>query len=401
MLRSGTLISTPDAKKLHFFKIDLTGILPPEPPDFKPTIYYVRVVPQGSGLAASPTVRILYKKNTNKTTFTFKGLYPEFFQPMPIYINLHTFRLNKADEENDEEPYLIPIVAYLDGTTFTVADFANSSVRVETAKQTNVHGNIPRSNTLGSGVDVSIPKDVGYFESTILPINIEMVETLKPFCDPTKDEDHCLIRLKNSTQSTVVWILVAAFEEDATDDDVTNVVRDTIVQGLRDEFNKCVQGMTLVDFIAMMNDGLDLEETVTSNEEGVTFCGYTATAEDSILDQIRKSLVAMGKSAGKDEAFLDAWTFLHGGIINHFDDVIDPDDYIGFDWIAVTYDELMREPGAIPFKLKFHKSDNAGAEEAAVRPVDYEVLGAISRCQKNLQTGECVGVKKPLLPKFP
>jgi hypothetical protein len=307
---------------------------------------------------------------------------------MPVYVNLHTFRVVKADEENDEEPYIIPIIAYLDGTTFDVTSLPTSSVRMETSQRQNTHGNLSQSDSLGSGVDISIPKDVGYFEKEILPINIQLVEAEKS-----------KVRLRDVTRSTVVFIMVIALEEDANDDSVANAVRDTVVAGLQQKFNQCVQGMTLFDVFNMMQQGLKLEDIVTTHEE-VTFCGYQATAEKTILDQITESLVGMARSAGKEEVFLNAWTFLHGGVINSFDDVVDPDDYIGLAWRAFTYDQLMREPGAIPFTLDF-KRNNVSINEAGTHFVEYKILGAMGRCQKQPAKSECLPVNKPLLPRFP
>lgn len=394
-----TLTASPAPESMHVFSLNLKGILPLFPAE-QPTTYYMQVHPAGADLVPTAPVTIIYKRDPQQLTFSFQGLYPEFFQPMPIRINLHTFRIVKADEEDDEEPYLIPIIAYLDGSTINVSSLSTSSVRIQTSQRPNVHSNIPQTNALGSGVDVSIPKDVGYFEQSILPININMVETLKPFCDPDTDDDGCLIRLRDSTDATPVWIIALALEEDANDDAVANVSRDAIVQGIQEQFNQCVQGMTLADIFRMMDGGLNLQDVITSHDETITFCDRTPNADDTILDQIRNSLTDMAASAAKEEIFFNAWTFLHGGGLMHFDDVVDPDDFIGFAWTAVTYDQIMRASGAIPFTLDFYNPDNGPANEAGVHPVHYEVIGAIGRCQT--QPGkECFPSTTPLLPQFP
>jgi len=94
----------------------------------------------------------------------------------------------------------------------------------------------------------------------------------------------------------------------------------------------------------------------------------------------------MATSAAAEEVFFDGWSFLHGGGLMHFDDVVDPDDFTGFAWTAVTYDQIMRASGAVPFTLSFVNPDNGAANEAGVHPVEYKVLGAIGRCQS--QPGE-------------
>lgn len=396
---SGSSRARPDPDKMHVFKIDMGGILPESPPE-NGRVYTVRVVPQGEGLVPSEEVVLRYQRDTSETRFSFQGLYPEFFRPMPVRVNLHTLLIEKADEEDDEEPYLLPIVAYIDGTTINIEDLAGSRVRVETSKRGGEHGNLPLTNDLGSGDKVPIPADVGYFEKTILPINIEKAETLKPLCDPSQDPEGCVIHLADLTRATTVWIMVIAFEEDANDDSVAIAVRDAITAGLRRELSRCVSTMTLAEALALFNNELDVEDTLSTHDE-VTFCNRTATEDETILDQIRDSLTAMGKSAAKEDIFLSAWSFLHGGVLNLFDDVIDPDDYIGFDWFTVTYDELMRSPGAIRFTLTFDKADNSGPEEAGVHPVRYEISGSVGRCEKVPGRERCRGVSKPLLDDFP
>ena len=60
----------------------------------------------------------------------------------------------------------------------------------------------------------------------------------------------------------------------------------------------------------------------------------------------------------------------------------------------------VREPGAIPFKLDFRRN-NVSINEAGTHFVEYKIIGAIGRCQKQPAKSECLPVKKPLLPRFP
>ncbi|MGE0387733.1 MAG: hypothetical protein AB7Q97_23655 [Gammaproteobacteria bacterium] len=395
---SGTLNATPHETRLQDFRLDLNGRIPAEPPP-QETLYLVRVVPLGENLAASNTVTIRYRRDTSQTRFSFTQLYPEFTRPMRVKVDLNQFEIIKADEESDEEPYIIPIVAYLDGTTINVVNLPGSTVRVDTSARHNAHGNISTQDNLGSGMTVTIPDETGYFERTILPINIDLDGFPIPNC--TLPEKDCRIGYRDLTRATTVFILVLAFEEDAIDDSVINAARDTVLADMRAQFNLCISSMTVGDIQNFVTHGLDAQDVLTTEEPGVNFCRLTSGPDRSILRQLRERFTDLAKETAIDEIIFDPINLFHGGAINALDDLLDRDDYIGFDWHAVTYDELMQANGHLPFQLNFHKRDNSGLEEAAIHPVTYRIRGTVARCEHIDGQGPCVTRTRPLLPKFP
>ncbi|MCA9726505.1 MAG: hypothetical protein KC729_02415 [Candidatus Eisenbacteria bacterium] len=387
VLASGSVASpaAPNAK-WAYFRVDLSQQLPAIPPAQGSSDYYLRVVPSGSDAVPSATIRIRYQRDQSSTRFTAAGLHPELFRPMPIYVDLDTFDLLKADEENDEEPYIVPVVILFDGTTVDVLHLAESHVRVATSSRRAVHGNIPQYNgSIGSGDTITIPDDVGLFEEDILPINIDLAD------DPLLEQMFQFrIDYSQLTHATMVWVLVLAMEEDATSDEAAEAARDAFVRGLRDELDSCIQSLELADAIRLIKNGENIQRVLTADDGKL--CGYTATEDSSVLDQIRAKLKQMGKDAAKSEELDDAINWLPGGITNLLDNATDPDDVIAFAWRSFTYDELWHAERPIPFTLDLHHLSGPEFPHAGASNVHYQVKGKIGRCQHIPGKSRCVPV---------
>jgi hypothetical protein len=357
----------------------------------------VRVVvnPGGSGQRAVPPVRINFVES-EPTQFTAEGLYPELFRPMPVYVNMALFRIIKADEENDEEPYIIPIVVYLDGTTIDMLHRNTSTVRVATSKRTDTQGNIPQYNSsIGSGDVIAVPADVGYFESTILPINLDLVDKNLPRMlglpfDFTVDYTHVV-------GATTMIVGVLAMEEDATSLGAANAARDAFVSGLKAELESCLRNMTLADVIQLVRNGQNLKAMLTEDEGSA--CGYTASAEDgSVLDQIRAKLTDMGKDAAKAEELDDATNWLPGGGLLLLDKA-NHDDVVGFDYRMVTYEELMNASGPLDFTFDLHTILGPEFPRAGRKEIHYALDVEVGRCEQVPNRPQCTPTYKPLLSR--
>jgi hypothetical protein len=372
--------------KWSYFKLNLAGLIPDVPPADGSLDYYVRVFPKGTGAVQTGTIRLVYMRDKSSTRFTAAGLYPELFRPMPVFVELQNFHILKADEEDDEEPYIVPVVLFMDGTTLNVLDLANSSVRVATSQRADTHGNIPQYNSsIGSGDDISIPEDVGRFESEILPINIAMAD------DPLLEAMFGFrVDYSQLTKATTVWVAVMAMEEDATSTEAANAARDAFMEGLRAELNGCIQSLTLTDAIRLVKNGQTMKDLLKADD--AELCGYVATEDSSILDQIRAKLKALAKDAATGEELDDALNWFPGGVTNLLDNVADHDDVIAFGYKSFTYDQLWRAERPVGFTLDLHLLKRGKYPDAGTRNVHYEVKGSIGRCQHVPNKTRCVPV---------
>lgn len=394
VLKSGSVFSEPAADKWHYFTIDLAGVLPVNaPPASQPKKYYIRLVPLGDNKAIPSTVTLLHREEPEMTRFTAAGLYPELFRPMPIFVNLHTFRLRKADEEDDEEPFIVPVVIYFDGTTVKALDIQDWSVRLQTSERGNVHGNIPRYNgQMGSGDEASIPKDVGYFEQDILPVSLDLAD------DQLFSEMFGFnIDYTHLTRATTVFVLLLALEEDATSDQSANAARDAIIQGFQDELNKCIQSLELADVINLINTGSNLDAILT--EDDADLCGYTATADSTVLDQIRAKLKDLAKDAAIGEELDEAKNWLPGGGLFLLNQVENPDDVIGFRYRSFSYAQIMNASGPISFTFDIDQVKEPSFPSAGAKITRYSIDGSIGRCVHVRNRSRCVPQHKPLLDR--
>jgi hypothetical protein len=384
VLATGTVtIPSQSPAKWCYFQVDLREWLPSTPPTHGAMEYYVHIVPEEG--PASSAIKITYKRDESSTRFTAAGLYPELFRPMPIVIDLDTFHIIKADEEDDEEPYLVPIVLYMDGESIDATDLPSSTVRIQTSSRREVHENIPQYNgSIGSGDQITIPDDVGRFESAIRPISMDLADNpvAEAFLGFPIDYSHL-------TNASTVWVAVLALEEDGTTSESAETLRDVFVDALAAELNRCIQSLQTDDVRRLLINGQNVEEILTADDTEI--CGYTATEDSSVLDQIRAKLRKMAKDAAKSEELDDAIHWLPGGITNLLDS-LDHDDVIGFGYRSFTYDELWHAKRPIPLRFDLHKLEGPQAPSAGLTNVQYEVRGSIGRCQHIPGKANCVPV---------
>jgi len=363
-----------------------------------PKTYWVRVVVTvaGGSERAVPPVRINFVEGET-TRFTAAGLYPELFKPMPVYVDMYRFRIIKADEENDEEPYIIPVVLYLDGTTVDMLHRNTSTIRAQTAKRTDTQGNIPQYNgSVGSGDAIAVPDDVGYFESTILPINLDLADKnigqiLGFGADFTIDYTHLV-------KATTMIVLVMSMEEDATSLAAANAARDAFVSGIKSELENCLHEMSLADVVQLVRNGQNLQAVLTSDEGSA--CGYTASEEEgSVLDQMRAKLEAMAKSAARAEELDDAVNWLPGGSFVLANKAADHDDVVGLDFRMISYEQLMSASGPLDYTLDFHTSLGTDFMGAARKEIHYALDIKVGRCERVPGKPQCRPTYKPLLSR--
>lgn len=351
-----------------------------------PQTYWVRVVTGPSQQAVSP-VRINFVEQ-EPTKFTAEGLYPELFRPMPIYVSMHNFEIVRADEEDDEEPYIMPVVVYLDGTTIDVLDRPNSTVRVQTSARYDTHGNIPQYNSsIGSGDRIAVPDDVGYFETTILPLNLNLAD--KNLFGFEVDWTHLV-------GATTVWVGVLAMEQDRTLDDAVNSARDAFVQGLKAELENCLREMTFDQVLRLVKEGQNVNAVLTRDEASA--CGYTASEEEgTVLDQIRAKLRDLSEDAGKAEELDEAKNWLPGGGLFLLHQLANPDDVVGFDFRVFTYEQIMNASGPIKFTLDFDKNAPASGLSAGRKTIHYKLEVNLGRCLDDPTKSRCTPTYEPLL----
>lgn len=307
--------------------VDFTKFLPPQAPQ-TPKSYFIRATPmQDSGRAGSQPypiglpsneVEIIYQQATqSETRFTNEGLFPELFEPLPVTVHFGNLEVVEADEEDDEEPYLLAAAIYVDGTTIDPLDFPNSTVRIDSMKGT--HGNLPYTDDFGSGDSCAVSFDS---QQTILPIAIELADTLG-------------LDVSFLLENTRVFIVAVGLEEDATDTSTAELARETFLEALQEEINQLVQNFTP-------------GQTITDDD--------IQTIQDNIEDEVLEAV--------SDDVTSGLWNPF--GAILALDDIVDPDDLIGFGFTSVSYADLV-EAGIVGFELDLQNDDG----------VHYQVSGSV------------------------
>lgn len=387
-------VPVPAPGKVAFFNVDFRPIVGSATQ--RPLTYWVRVVgyrsgggsSSGDGPVVGVPVRINIVEPPEPTQFTAHGLYPELWRPMPVYVNMGPFTIIKADEEDDEEPYIVPVVLYLDGTTIDVMRLNQSSVRIATARRHDTQGNIPQYNSsIGSGDAIAVPDDVGYFETTILPVSLELAD--KNLFGFEVDYTHLV-------GATTVWVLVLALEEDNTSLESANAVRDAFVAGLKAELENCLRSLTFPEVLALVKNGENVNAILTRDDGSA--CGYTASEEEgTVLDQIRAKLKDVAIEAGKAEELDEAKNWLPGGGLFLLHQIANPDDVVGFAYQSFTYEDLMNASGPIKTTFDFHTNLGPEFPRAGRKEIRYQLGIEIGRCEKVPNRPRCTPTHKPYL----
>lgn len=287
-------------------------------------------------------VKVVFVSSGPPTVFTFEGLNPELSASMPIGIRLQDLW---SIGDTDIEPYLFVAVVYADGTTIVPEldlgsgqiRFTNSHVRI--AKASGTHGNILGGGSMGWDETVPIPTSTGLYETTILPIGLQMANE---FGRPESEKQ--MLR-----EFTEVGVLVIGMEEDAVPStEKANELYGTFIGALQFELDSLVQS------IAMS----------AGNPQ--------APDLDPAIQEIKKKLrprlekLAISETIGELEAYLGipaAPMLATFGAVN-------ADDFIGAAHVTVSYQDLLDAGEAgIPFKLTV--TDNPD------EVVEYQIHGRI------------------------
>jgi hypothetical protein len=343
-------VQVPPKGSSKFFEIDLPKHIPVNVP--QPAKCYVRVIVE-RGQSAAPSVGsnvvvvTIQKSTAPAVRFTAQGLglttkqkHPHLYKnpTLPVELNLTELYVGN-DNEGADEPYLFIAVLYVDGTTINPLSLSTSTVRI--SSPTKTHGNVPDETKNGDDLDQGrtaiIPSSTGRFSATIAPIGLDLAADME-------DADGKIGA--SIADGTAVYVLCIAMEEDATDTDAANAARAAMVQELSKRANGVVQSLSLGDLIQ----------------------GNTPKFDPAAIEkELRSQMMAAGEDETKGTGW---WTPAMFPLL--LDDVVDPDDYVGWALKKFTYGELLAAgSGGIKFELSLSNSDDwEGA---------YTVKGTIKR----------------------
>jgi len=313
VIASGPLAEVPQKGHGKTFLIDFAKFAPKTPPN-TPTSYWVYIVTKNAqqqpvGLP-SATVKIIYRALTIQKPVDLSDIPADKPVPMPIEVNLHTFKVNKTNEgEGDDDPYLIMAVIYADGTTVNPLDLAHSSVRITSPSKTHnnllmdAHDNEPRS-----GKSYNIPYSLGHFENAILPL-------------------HGAGPLQTAQALSTVAVLVVALEEDGTSDSAANAGQKALVNNLQKELNAAIRSGSPPN---------------------------PAAIQKKIQDKVTQAV--------KKETLSDWWA--PWGLF----DALDPDDFIGASFALCSYKQIL-DAGAtgLPISLSCKSSQGDYTISGSIR----------------------------------
>ena len=319
VLSQGDAGAALEAGNYQTFTIDFTKMTQ------GPVTFYVRVVPITESELYTPsspvTVTII---EGGDTFFSTKGLYPELWNPVPIRITLGDLNIIKADEDNDEEPYIIMIAIYVDGTSIDLLNMPNSSIRMHSTNKT--HGNVWSDGDLGTGDKPHILE--GPWNTTILPIGLnalELTEAVMQQEAPSKE-----LFLNN----TFVVVLVAALEEDATATSDVNSLKNTLVNSLQNELNTAIRSIEVT--LATT------PEEIQSQIEGQFAAGIEnvkKAMKSKVIEIVTQKLPWIQFTIGQ---------------------FVDPDNFVGADYGIVSLKQIM-DAGSVKIPMDFNSCPDCDA----------------------------------------
>jgi hypothetical protein len=381
----GLLVQPAPAPGMVYHPVDLAPWLNQQPPQ-TPTSIYIRIVPSGG--QPTSAVEITYMRDPSDTKFTSLGLDPNMLDPLRVFVDLDALHIETADEEDDEEPYLINLVLYLDGTTIDVMDLANSSIRLDASQGT--HGNVPQYNgDLGSGDTAYLPESTGWFQTTLHPLNPELGDGL--------------VDARELTQATTVIVASIAIEEDAVSTEAADALRSTLIVALEANLNEVLQSLTIADLLRLVQSGGDLNNLVPGENQAL--CDEFAELELGELDLEDLGLIIdcrPGLAQMVDEVVDLAIAM---AIAEELDDVnlfenfaagIDPDDFIGMGLATFSMEQLRTAPGPIDIDF-FMERNNQSVNEPVPHFVRYHVLGSAGRCAETSESAPCTPYYAPVV----
>lgn len=364
----------------QLFQINLHSYLASSPAQ-SPQQFHIRAVPE-SGYPSSGVV-VTYQRNTQETTqFTSLGLDPNMLNPQKMFIDLHRLEIINADEEDDEEPYLVNFVVLFDGTKIDLRDIDNSEIRIRCSKGT--HGNCNHGPDVGSG-DVVLPSDgAGHFEFTVSPLNAQLARD-------------GLVDAKDLTEATTIALFTMAIEEDGTTTDTADKVKDamcTEVKRRLDLILRCSVTPEVLQQIAAGNrDARDLlPENWPPPCDQLPNCPEMAGLIDcdGPTQSFENGLRSFAKEIGIGEELDNVATWLlPWGIFQ----ALDYDDVIGHQQLLYSFEQIRTATRPIAIDVPF-EGYVRGLNEAAGHWVRYRLKGTIGRC-RNFNEERCVPFYAP------
>ncbi len=328
IVRTGNLGVPPDGEGWQIFTINFKHIVPLPPPEDEMKIYLRlrgRKYPSAGdpsnyvGIPSSPVI-INYVPPGDPTRFTTRGLYPELWTPMPIQVHAGPLHIVRADEEGDEEPYLIIVFIYADGTTINLLEMGNSSVRVMATRKT--HGNVWNDGDLGSGDSPFLLED--FPATTILPIGLNVLELLESMDATWSSAPNHLTMMDNA----FVFVLAAAIEEDETTTADADAIRSTLVNAIEKEVNSAIRNIDL---------GVNLDPDAIQGQ----FNTQMNVVVENVMDAVDQKTDEIIEGIALTLPFSLA-------------QAVDPDDFIGYSLGKVSYRQILDAgPAGVPFSMEF------------------------------------------------
>ena len=321
------------------FDVDFGVVVPVPPPD-RATAYYLRVQGKKRGGPGDPEpfvdvgppsapVIVHYTPPAEPTRFTTKGLYPELWRPMPVSISLGPLHILRAQEEDDEEPYVIVVLIFADGNTVKLLQMGQSSVRIMATQRT--HGNVWDDGDLGSGDNPHILER--FPDTTILPIGLDVLELLESLETTVGSIPSHQTLMKN----TSVFLLAIAMEEDETRTSDADKLRDTLVDSLESEVNAAIRRID----IGVNTDTAALQDQFSAQM-------------DEIIKNVMGALKSEIADIKKDIILSLPFRLLEAA---------DPDDRIGEAFDYFTYQEILDAgPAGTTRRLDFMRCDDGDCD---------------------------------------
>lgn len=383
-----------EAGQKGIFTVDLRNHLPATPPP-EPQLYSIRAIP--TTCYPSTAVAVTYALNdAPMTQFTSLGLDPNMLNPQRLFIDLHRLQIVEADEEDDEEPYMVNIVILFDGTTIDLENIDDSEVRVICSQGT--HGNLHHGGDVGSGDSLYPGPNVGDFTFMVEPLNANLA-TDGFDIDGDGDGD-VKVDAAILTQGTRIALFTMAIEEDDTTADTANKVKSAMCKEIKRRLDlvlRCgVTDQVLKEVALGIRDPDELvpEEwpppceqlTACPGLQGVLNCDGPSESFENALEAFAED-VALGEELNNI-----AWPLPEAALVGLLI-ASDHDDVIGHEVLTFTFEQLRTANKPVPIEVEL-KSYVKGWNEAAGQWVVYRLEGSVGRC-RNVNEERCVPYYAP------
>lgn len=406
---SGELLTTGSLQaNQKLFQINLQGYWPSISPLSAQTYSIRTVLEQG---IKSNVVVVKHQANNFAPTI-FNHLEPNMLDPMTVFIDLNRLEIIKADEENDEEPYLINIAIVADGRSIDVFDLDDTDVNVLCS--TGTHGNLNHGPDVGSGDVLLIPKGPGYFEFKVQPINPELV--------------NLGANAEDLNRSATIALFSMAIEEDGTTTDTANKVKNAMCAEVKRRLDLLIGCTDITSVLTELSESLNggqaniadvVEDLLPRNWpptcDAISNCPDIAQFlscqnpnpicdtldNDSTLHELlncngtplEEGLKDFAKdiAVGEELDNFATWA-LPWGLFQASDN----DDIIDHALMFFNMEQIRTASRPISINSMLIGS-TSGWNEAAVKQVKYRLTGQIGRCRQTFESKRCQPYYAPFM----